>query len=87
MLLQKHWGLGPRVIGARLLALCGGNARAAMGVASASISVKATLSRSHIEEETRGVLAFLLTVGAFLLTVKLLCLQSLKPLIRHTFPL
>ena len=30
---------------------------------------------------------FLLTVGAFLLTVKLLCLQSLKALIRHTFPL
>ena len=31
--------------------------------------------------------AFLLTVGAFLLTVKLPCLQSLKPLIRRTFPL
>ena len=31
--------------------------------------------------------AFLLTVGAFLLTVKLLCLQSLKALIRLTFPL
>ena len=31
--------------------------------------------------------AFLLTVGAFLLTVKLLCLQSLKALIRGTFPL
>ena len=31
--------------------------------------------------------AFLLTVGAFLLTVKLLCLQSLKALIRRTFPL
>ena len=30
---------------------------------------------------------FLLTVGAFLLTVKLLCLQSLKALIRRTFPL
>ena len=30
---------------------------------------------------------FLLTVGAFLLTVKLLCLQSLKALIKHTFPL
>ena len=30
--------------------------------------------------------AFLLTVGAFLLTVKLLCLQSLKALIKHTFP-
>ena len=27
--------------------------------------------------------AFLLTVGAFLLTVKLLCLQSLKALIRR----
>ena len=27
---------------------------------------------------------FLFTVGAFLLTVKLLCLQSLKALIRHT---
>ena len=43
----------------------------------------------------RGVLAdpqkrgeaFLLTVGAFLLTVKLLCLQSLKVLIRCTFSL
>ena len=31
--------------------------------------------------------AFLLTVGAFLLTVKLLCLQSLMALIRRTFPL
>ena len=31
--------------------------------------------------------AFLLTVGAFFLTVKLLCLQSLKALIRRTFPL
>ena len=31
--------------------------------------------------------AFLLTVGAFLLTVKLLRLQSLKALIRCTFPL
>ena len=31
--------------------------------------------------------AFLLTVGAFLLTVKLLCLQSLKALTRRTFPL
>ena len=31
--------------------------------------------------------AFLLTVGAFLLTVKLLCLQSLKALVRRTFPL
>ena len=30
---------------------------------------------------------FLLTVGAFLLTVKLLCLHSLKGLIRRTFPL
>ena len=31
--------------------------------------------------------AFLLTVGAFLLTVELLCLQSLKALIGRTFPL
>ena len=31
--------------------------------------------------------AFLLTVGALLLTVKLLCLQSLNALIRRTFPL
>ena len=31
--------------------------------------------------------AFLLTVGAFLLTVELLCLQSLKALIRRSFPL
>ena len=31
--------------------------------------------------------AFLLTVGAFLLAVKLLCLQCLKALIRRTFPL
>ena len=29
---------------------------------------------------------FLLTVGAFLLTVKLLCLQSRKALIARTFP-
>ena len=31
--------------------------------------------------------ARLLTVGAFLLTVKFLCLQSLKAIIRRTFPL
>ena len=31
--------------------------------------------------------AFLLTVGAFLLAVQLLCSQSLKALIRRTFPL
>ena len=31
--------------------------------------------------------AFLLTAGAFLLTVKLLCLQSVKALLRRTFPL
>ena len=30
---------------------------------------------------------FLLTVGAFLLTVKLLCSQSLRALVRRTFPL
>ena len=30
---------------------------------------------------------FLLTVGGFLLTVELLCLQSLKALMRRTFPL
>ena len=31
--------------------------------------------------------ASLLTIGVFLLTVKLLCLQSIKALIRRTFPL
>ena len=31
--------------------------------------------------------AFLLRVGAFLLTVKLLCLQSLKARLRRTLPL
>ena len=31
--------------------------------------------------------AFLLTVGAFLLTIELLCLQSFEVLVRHTFPL
>ena len=35
----------------------------------------------------KKVEAFVLTVRAFLLTVKLLCLQSLKALIRCTFPL
>ena len=30
--------------------------------------------------------AFLLTVGAFLLTVELLCLQSVELLLRHSFP-
>ena len=38
------------------------------------------------ETKERGE-AFLLTVGAFLLTVRLLCLQSLKARIRRTFPL
>ena len=37
-------------------------------------------------QKSRGE-AFLLTVGAFLLTVKLLCLQSVKALIRRIFPL
>ena len=31
--------------------------------------------------------AFLLTARAFLLTVELLCLQSVEVLLRHTFPL
>ena len=31
--------------------------------------------------------SFFLTVGAVLFTVKLLCLQSLKALIRRSFPL
>ena len=31
--------------------------------------------------------AFLLAVGAFLLTVELLCLQFVDVLLRHTFPL
>ena len=31
--------------------------------------------------------SFLLTVGPFLLTVELLCLQSVEVLLRHTFPL
>ena len=31
--------------------------------------------------------AFLLTVGAFLITVELLCLQSVEVLLRHTFTL
>ena len=37
----------------------------------------------QLEPPKRGE-AFSLTVGAFLLTVKLLCLQSLKALIRRT---
>ena len=46
----------------------------------------ANLSVNHVEEMKRGG-AFLLTVEVFLLTVELLCLQSLKALIRRTFPL
>ena len=42
--------------------------------------------RSYMKEWWRGKF-FLLTVGAFLLTVKLLCFQSLKALVRSTFPL
>ena len=38
-------------------------------------------------ENWGGGKLLLLTVGASLLTVKLLCLQSLKALIRRTFPL
>ena len=41
-----------------------------------------TLSKSYW-----GKFFFLLTVGAFLLTVELLCLQSIKVLLRGTFPL
>ena len=33
----------------------------------------------------QGGEAFLLTVGALLLTVKLLCFQSLKALVRRTY--
>ena len=39
-----------------------------------------------LSEKNRGE-AFLLAVRASFLTVKLLCLQSLKALIRSTFPL
>ena len=42
---------------------------------------------SKCAQQLREGGAFLLTVGAFLLTVELLCLQSLKALIRRTFPL
>ena len=38
-------------------------------------------------DKYQGGKLFLLTAGAFLLTVKLLCLQSLKALTRRTFPL
>ena len=42
--------------------------------------------QTSCQEKVMGE-AFLLTVGASLLTVKLLCLQSLKVLIRRIFPL
>ena len=45
------------------------------------------LARMAPKQALRPGEAFLPTVGAFLLTVKLLCLQSLKALIRRTFPL
>ena len=50
------------------------------------------VSHKHLAVEKHFVIflwgeAFLLTVGAFLLTVKLPCLQSLKALLRRTFPL
>ena len=41
----------------------------------------------EFRRQFRGGGLFLLTGGAFLLTVKLLCLQSLKALIRRTYPL
>ena len=47
-------------------------------------------THTHEHYQRHGLLkggSFVLTVGAFLLTVKLLCLQSLKALIRRTFPL
>ena len=43
--------------------------------------------RQHVPPRFFKGEAFLLTAGAFLLTVKLLCLQSLKVLIRRTLPL
>ena len=61
---------------------------------------KRSFSKKHIELEKSNLRtgtawrasfekeeAFLLTVGVVLLTVKLLGLQSLKALIRRTFPL
>ena len=42
--------------------------------------------QTTMDHQIRGE-AFLLTVGAFLLTVKLLCLQSLQALIRRTLSL
>ena len=47
----------------------------------------ATSSAQLCQEALPKGEVFLLTVGAFLLRVKLLCLQSLKALIRCTFPL
>ena len=49
------------------------------------LSVQSIALRKRKRQTIGG--SFLLTVGAFLLTVKLLCLQSLKALIRRTFPL
>ena len=44
-------------------------------------------SEGYMPEIVFGERLFLLTVGASLLTVELLCLQSLKALLRRTFPL
>ena len=52
-----------------------------------TILVRFGLANADIFTLSQKREAFLLTVGAFLFTVKLLCLQSLKALIRCTFPL
>ena len=49
-------------------------------------TLKKLAETAHERRKVKGE-AFLLTVEALLLTVKLLCLQSLKALIRCTFPL
>ena len=49
-----------------------------------SVREKITVFSSNWFESGEG---FLLTVGVLLLTVELLCLQSVEALFRHTFPL
>ena len=43
------------------------------------------IALAALKEQERGTI--LLTVGAFLLTVELLCLQSVEALLGHSFPL
>ena len=76
--------MSPRIHSGRILA-------SSMTISVHKTSLAKVILKLVLKGTFEGVLkrgkVFLLTIGAVLLTVKLLCLQSLKALVRRTFPL